>query len=196
MSASTTSTSDSVKSDTVYVSKEHGHAAFQVLNEMRTNSEHCDITLKAGNLVLSAHRVVLAALSPYFRELLLPTNNEKAEKEYVMPDSLKPGAVVAMLEFFYSGTLQINLKSIEDLLAAASTMKVSHTLREKRMILLSFSVAITFLYEDFDLKSLRKSHFITSMGMHFLAGDHLYNCTAFDYGLTQIHSKYYRISHV
>ena len=83
--------------------------------------EFCDIVLQARNLSISAHRLVLAGSSQYFRE-----NTTTKDKELVLPLDLEPDAVKLMVDYFYSGVLVVNLDNTEDLLHAASAMKVSH----------------------------------------------------------------------
>ena len=46
--------------------KDHAMLGFAAMNRMRINGQLCDVKLKAGMVTVSAHRVVLAACSPYF----------------------------------------------------------------------------------------------------------------------------------
>lgn len=51
----------------VYTSKTITEAAFAVLEELRRRGQLCDVTLTVGECEFRAHKVVLAATSPYFR---------------------------------------------------------------------------------------------------------------------------------
>ena len=42
---------------------------FACMNRMRIHGQLCDIKLRSGMTVVSAHRVVLAAVSPYFHAM-------------------------------------------------------------------------------------------------------------------------------
>ena len=39
------------------------------MNRMRIHGQLCDIQLRSGVMLVSAHRVVLAAVSPYFHAM-------------------------------------------------------------------------------------------------------------------------------
>lgn len=117
MSASSKSSTNSV-----FESRSHHSQTFEVLYEMRANSELCDITLKIGNLTFTAHKVILAAASSFFRQKFA-SNDEVSEVR--LPDFLKPDAVAAMLDYLYTGYLRINTQNMEDLLAVACFIKVS-----------------------------------------------------------------------
>ena len=51
----------------VYTSKKITDAAFTVFKELREQRQLCDVTIRVGDHDFVAHRVVLAATSPYFR---------------------------------------------------------------------------------------------------------------------------------
>jgi hypothetical protein len=44
----------------------HCIASFNLINRMRTNSQLCDVKLEVGGEIINAHKVILAASSPYF----------------------------------------------------------------------------------------------------------------------------------
>ena len=47
----------------------HMKKAFKVMNELRSQNLLCDVTIVAEDMEISAHRVVLAACSPYFHAM-------------------------------------------------------------------------------------------------------------------------------
>ena len=53
----------------VYVSKKIIQKAFTVLNDFRTQNLLSDVTIRVGTRDFNAHRVVLAATSPYFQAM-------------------------------------------------------------------------------------------------------------------------------
>ncbi len=53
----------------VYVSKKIVQKAFTVLNEFRTQNILSDVTIRVDTRDFSAHRVILAATSPYFQAM-------------------------------------------------------------------------------------------------------------------------------
>lgn len=118
MSASSKSSTQSM-----IESRNHHKQAFEVLYDMRANSELCDIMLKVGNLTLPAHKAVLAATSPFFRQQF--STNEEAMHELCLPNFIKADSMAVMLEFLYTSNLRIDTKNIEDLLVAACLVEVS-----------------------------------------------------------------------
>ena len=42
---------------------------FSAMNRMRINGQLCDVKLKSGMVVVQAHKLVLAAVSPYFHAM-------------------------------------------------------------------------------------------------------------------------------
>lgn len=44
----------------------HCIASFSTINRMRVNAQLCDIKLAVGGEIINAHKVILAASSPYF----------------------------------------------------------------------------------------------------------------------------------
>ena len=50
-----------------YTSKIITSQAFEVFSDLRQRNQLCDVTIKVDGNELTAHRVVLAAVSPYFR---------------------------------------------------------------------------------------------------------------------------------
>ncbi|XP_045432847.1 kelch-like protein 2 isoform X5 [Pipistrellus kuhlii] len=53
----------------VTVNPWHVKKAFKVMNELRSQNLLCDVTIVAEDMEISAHRVVLAACSPYFHAM-------------------------------------------------------------------------------------------------------------------------------
>ncbi|XP_028512851.1 kelch-like protein 18 [Exaiptasia diaphana] len=136
MSASSKSSTQSV-----FESRNHHDQAFEVFYDMRANSELCDITLKIGNLKFTAHKVVLAASSSFFRQKF-SSQDEVGSYEMSLPDFLKPDAMAAMLDYLYTGYLRINTENMEDLLAVACFIKneqVLHAILEKVLANVSIS---------------------------------------------------------
>jgi len=51
------------------------------LNKMRKNKQFCDVILRIGKQDITAHRLVLAAASPYFAELFTSDRGGPSRKE-------------------------------------------------------------------------------------------------------------------
>ena len=53
----------------VYTSQHIKNLAFSVFEELRRQRQLCDVVIHIGSSQFSAHRVILAAASPYFRSM-------------------------------------------------------------------------------------------------------------------------------
>ena len=53
----------------VYTSKKIVEKAFHVFEDLRKNGQLCDVIIRVGEHDYAAHRVVLAATSPYFQAM-------------------------------------------------------------------------------------------------------------------------------
>ena len=61
--------SNDVPDCSYYFTKEHTADAFRAMNNMRLSGDMCDVRLIVGDKCVSAHKIVLAATSPYFHAM-------------------------------------------------------------------------------------------------------------------------------
>lgn len=61
--------------------------------------ELCDVALKVENVTFSAHRLVLAANSPYLKNIFLTENEETRCQEIILPNDVRCETV----KFVYVG---------------------------------------------------------------------------------------------
>ena len=89
------------------------------LNMQRQQSYFCNITLvaKEGN-EFKAHRNVLSAASPFFSKLLQSEMKEK-EEGVIRFDEISKSILSDVLEFIYTGSVEVNEKNAGDLIIAA-----------------------------------------------------------------------------
>ena len=57
-----------------YTSVSHATCLVSTINKLRRGGQLCDVVITTGNTRISAHRLVLAASSPYFGPLLEPAH--------------------------------------------------------------------------------------------------------------------------
>ena len=109
------------------------------LNMQRQQSYFCNITLiaKEGN-EFKAHRNVLSAASPFFSKLLQSEMKEK-EEGVIRFEEISKSILSDVLEFIYTGSVEINEKNAKDLIIAAdyllleSLKTISGRFLEKQM---------------------------------------------------------------
>lgn len=104
----------------------HFVAIFDCFHNMRSNMELCDVTLTVGNVSFSAHRLVLAGNSPYFRNIFVSEDADSRPQEVNLPSNFRGDTLRTILDYFYSGKLCVNHEDCEDLLSLASLLQVCY----------------------------------------------------------------------
>ncbi len=84
----------------------------------------CDITLKVSSLELRAHKVVLVGLSEYFRAMLTDGMKE-AEQNEIELKGLEPEMTKVLLDFAYTGDIQISRENVQELLVTANFLGIT-----------------------------------------------------------------------
>ena len=104
--------------------KDHGSSMFERLFAMYKDSKYSDVSLKISHEhTIQAHRVVLASFSPYF-EALLGGKWKEGSKNEIELLGLNEIAVNNLIEFAYSGTIEINKDNVQTVLEAANYLGV------------------------------------------------------------------------
>ncbi|XP_068727085.1 kelch-like protein 20 [Montipora capricornis] len=101
----------------------HETDCFAVFHEMRCLGELCDITLKVNGKEVRAHRVVLAACSPYFRAMLTTAFVERDMGTISLQDC-EENAVEKLVEFLYTCKLKLNESNVENVLRVAAVFQI------------------------------------------------------------------------
>ena len=122
------------------------------LNMQRQQTYFCNITLvaKEGN-EFKAHRNVLSAASPFFSKLLQSEMKEKGEG-VIRFEEISKSVLSNVLEFIYTGNVEINEKNDGDLIIAAdyllleSLKIISGRFLEKQMT--TFNCISTFHFAE------------------------------------------------
>jgi len=100
-------------------------SSFKTLLE---NEEFVDVTISAEGKSCSAHRVVLSAASPYFRNLL---SSLKAWQHPVLVlRDISHIDVTAILEFVYDGKVDVSQDRLQSFLRTAQFLQISGLVEE------------------------------------------------------------------
>lgn len=124
------------------------------LNMQRQQIYFCNITLvaKEGN-EFKAHRNVLSAASPFFSKLLQSEMKEK-EEGVIRFEEISKSVLSDVLEFIYTGNVEINEKNAGDLIIAAdyllleSLKIISGRFLEKQIEMSSYNCISTFHFAE------------------------------------------------
>lgn len=109
--------------------RESTHSLLEGLLVTYKAGKYCDVTVKIGETKkLRAHRVVLASFSRYF-EALLGDNWKEGKKDEVEVLGLDEDAVSDLIEFAYSGHVDISIDNVQTLLEAANYLGVEFVKR-------------------------------------------------------------------
>jgi len=94
-----------------------------VFDQLLQEEVFVDVTLSCeGGAQLRAHKVVLAACSPYFQAVL--QNNPCKHPIVILPRDVAFADLRAIIEFVYRGEIDVAQEQINSLLAAADTLKI------------------------------------------------------------------------
>ncbi|XP_048461881.1 kelch-like protein 2 [Rhincodon typus] len=102
----------------VTVNPRHMKNAFKVMNELRSQNLLCDVTLVAEDTEISAHRVVLAACSPYFHAMFTGEMSESKAKR-VRIKEVDSWTLSILVDYVYTAELQVTEENVQVLCEAA-----------------------------------------------------------------------------
>ncbi|XP_066229585.1 zinc finger and BTB domain-containing protein 24 isoform X1 [Saccopteryx leptura] len=115
-------TSSKPSGQLVVHSDTHSDTVLASLEDQRKKGFLCDITLIVENVHFRAHKALLAASSEYF-SMMFAEEGEIPQSIYML-EGMVADTFGILLEFIYTGCLQANEKSTEQILATAQLLKV------------------------------------------------------------------------
>ncbi|XP_005092148.1 kelch-like protein 26 [Aplysia californica] len=101
----------------------HCCALLHGLQDLRKSNTLCDYTLVADGERISVHRAVMAACSDYFRAMLTGYMKESRE-ECVELKGVTASGLKVVVDFAYTGRLELTYDNVHDVLSAASHLQV------------------------------------------------------------------------
>ena len=101
----------------------HAQSILTALENLRKREELCDVVLKISETEIKAHRVILAAVSPYFN-VMFTGDLAESKKNVVELNNLDASAVSIVVEFAYVAQANITTENVESLLTVASFLQV------------------------------------------------------------------------
>ncbi|ELT96732.1 hypothetical protein CAPTEDRAFT_109214 [Capitella teleta] len=116
-----------------------------------------DLTLCVQQRKFRCHRNVLACTSPYFKAMFTADLTERGQAEVELHE-VDPESVYLIIEYAYTGHIEITRSNAQNLLAASSLFQVTRVLK----------ACATFMETQLDE--------LNCVGVHYFA--HIHNCTA------------------
>lgn len=117
-------TSDSTSKRYLYNSQKHSNLLLDSLSILRKRRELCDIVLIVGNRKIYAHRVLLAAYSPYFLAMFTGELVESRQTEVHIRD-IDEQAMELLIDFAYTSKIVIEESNVQVLLPAACLLQMT-----------------------------------------------------------------------
>lgn len=90
---------------------------------LKADDQLLDFVIKAGDLEIKTHKLVLASNSDYFKAMFSHNSLELERGEVVIND-VDPEALGKIVEFFYTYKIDLTDDNVEDILLAASILQV------------------------------------------------------------------------
>ena len=145
----------------MFIDKSHSQYLLKALSLLRQDEELCDIELRVGGTKVFAHKVVLAAVSDYFKAMFTGKMEESVLRTVHLHD-IDDKSVALIVDFAYTGYISINQNNVESLLIASNMLGVSKIITACCNFLLkelhcTNCIGIFEFAERLSLKSLRET---------------------------------------
>ena len=92
---------------------------------LRKDGKLCDVTILVGKKKIPAHKLVLAASSPYFETMFTGDFPESNQSEVAIRD-VDAEAMETLIDFCYTSSIEdkVDKSNVQDLLAAACFLQI------------------------------------------------------------------------
>uniref|UniRef100_A0A8C7Z2T6 Kelch-like family member 4 n=1 Tax=Oryzias sinensis TaxID=183150 RepID=A0A8C7Z2T6_9TELE len=115
-------------SDEFFQAANHAEQTFRKMETYLQHKQLCDVLLIAGEHKIPAHRLVLSAVSDYFAAMFTSDVRE-AKQEEIKMEGVDPEALKSLVQFAYTGVLELKEETIESLLAAACLLQLPQVIQ-------------------------------------------------------------------
>lgn len=111
------------KQQLVYRPSRHSSKAFARVVEMRKAEKLCDVVIEVDKTTIKAHRVILAACSPYFHAMFSRPMKE-SQQGIVTIQGFEASAIENLIDFCYNACITIDLENVLSILPAACLLQM------------------------------------------------------------------------
>lgn len=113
------------------------------LKELLNENKLIDCTLKVEDRSIPCHRLILAACSPYFRELFFSVDGKEVETKEVVLENIDPNVMELVVNYLYSAEIDIYDSNVQDILALANRFQIPSV----------FTVCVNYLQKKLTMKN-------------------------------------------
>ncbi|XP_028326163.1 kelch-like protein 41b [Gouania willdenowi] len=112
------------------------------LKELLSENKFVDCTLKVGDRNLPCHRLIMAACSPYFREIFFTEDGKEVEntKEVVL-DDVNPTILDMIVQYLYSAEIDLTDDNVQEIIVVANRFQIPSV----------FTVCVNYLQKKLSL---------------------------------------------
>ncbi|KAK6493626.1 kelch-like protein 5 isoform X2 [Huso huso] len=121
---STCHTMETCAPDEYFQALNHAEQTFKKMENYLRHKQLCDVVLVAGDRKIPAHRLVLSSVSDYFAAMFTSDLREAKQDEIKM-EGVDPNALWALVQYAYTGHLELKEDNIESLLSTACLLQLS-----------------------------------------------------------------------
>ncbi|KAK0152834.1 Kelch-like protein 5 [Merluccius polli] len=114
--------------ESLFTALSHADATFHKMEGYLRSRQLCDVTLVAGERRIPAHRLVLSSVSDYFAAMFTSDVRE-AKQEEVKMEGVDPDALWMLVQYAYTGRLELREDTIESLLSASCLLQLSRVVQ-------------------------------------------------------------------
>lgn len=107
-----------------YRSDKHARSTLTELNLIRKLHDLCDVVITVGSRKIFAHKVILAACSPYFRAMFTGALSESSQTEVTIRD-VDETAMDILIDFCYTSNIVVEESNVQTLLPAACLLQLA-----------------------------------------------------------------------
>ncbi|KAF3857366.1 hypothetical protein F7725_009225 [Dissostichus mawsoni] len=112
------------------------------LKELLNENKFVDCTLKVGDRSFPCHRLIMAACSPYFRDIFFTEDGKEVEntKEVVL-EEVNPSILDMVIQYLYSAEIDLTDDNVQDIIAVANRFQIPSV----------FTVCVNYLLKKLSL---------------------------------------------
>ncbi|XP_061763129.1 kelch-like protein 5 isoform X1 [Nerophis ophidion] len=110
--------------ESIFATLSHADLTFRKMEGYLRSQQLCDVTLVAGDRRIPAHRLVLSSVSDYFAAMFTSDVRE-AKQDEVKIEGVDPDALWVLVQYAYTGRLELREDTIEYLLSASCLLQLS-----------------------------------------------------------------------
>ena len=101
-----------------FVDKSYQNAFMKRMHKQRQSDKYTDVTLQSSNVDIRCHRNVLAAASDYLNAMF------QCDVEDPVQMDMKPEILTAIVDYIYTGEMQLDVDNVESLLKACDVLQL------------------------------------------------------------------------